>query len=297
MRAWFHWMAFKRVLRFRIRPVLRMTMVSFLTTLIVALAFWWTMAAWNDLDRMSRDVVMDVFVQDDVADSTIVSYVKSISSLPGVRNTSFDSGDRVWLSYRNRLRVEGNDLDDVVRLPHRVRMSMTTRGTHASRMTETDHLVTMIVGDDLVRVAWSPSYVAQLGQRRFELQFAVIVGAGLFLLLIMISTVYSFRAEVHHAGADLAVGADLGAAPSITALPHFLVCATAAIAGAALASVVIAVAHSLLLAEIHWLASVPMREVLYVVLVVMVALMVEGWLLTYVAARMSARHGKADRAS
>lgn len=297
MKMWFQWGAFGSLLRLRARPVARMVLISFLTTIIVAVGFWLGMATWLDIQRMGSDVTMDVFVQDGVTDSTLAAHVALIASLPGVSHVQFDDGDRVWALYRERIRVSGDDLAEVVQLPHRIRITMTPRGTTEQRMTETEDLVTKIVGSDLVRVVWAPELIERLTHRREEFWLALIVGASLFLLLLMVSVVYSFRAEVHHAGTDLAVGAVLGAAPSTTAFPHFLLCASTAIVGAGFACLVVVLARPFILERAAWFGTVPTSAVLYVVLAVMAALITEGWLLTYTAARKSARHGKADRAT
>ena len=297
MKMWFQWTAFGRLLRFRARPVGRITLVAFLTALIVACGFWWGMATWRDIERMRADVTMDVFIDDGASDVAIASNMKQLSALPGVQRAQFDDGERVWATFSERMRIGGDELAQIVELPHRIRLTMRTIGTTASRMSETEALATTIAGSDLIRVVWSPSHIEQLNRRREELTIAVAVGSSLFLLLLMVSIVYSFRAEVHHAGTDLSVGAVLGAAPSTTAFPHFLVCAAAAVVGSALACLLLAVVRPFILDRVSWLSSVMAMEVLYVVLGVMIALIAEGWLLTYAAAHKSARHGKADRAS
>ncbi len=294
---WFQWIAFGRLMRFRARPVARMTLIALLTTLIVACGYWWGMATWRDIERMSANVTMDVFVDDDASDSVLVSNMKLMSTLPGVRHVQFDHGEQVWAMYREHVRLDGDDLAEIVELPHRLRLTMRPIGAIASRMTETEDLVKSMVANDLVRVVWSPTHVEQLRNRREEFRLAVIVGASLIVLLIMVAVVYAFRAEVHHAGIDLSVGAVLGAAPSTTAFPHFLACATAAVVGAAFACLLLALARPPVLDRVFWLGAVTAIEVVVVVLAVMVALIIEGWLLTYAAARKSARHGRADRAS
>lgn len=297
MKMWFQWMAYGRLLRFRGRSVIRITLVAFLTTLIVASGYWWGMSVWRDIDRASAQVVMDVFVDEGASEDAIATSMKHLSALPGVRLVQFEDGDRVWASYSERKRIDNEDLSQVVELPHRIRLAMRPIGTSASRMSETEELATAIVGTELVRVVWSPTQIEQLSFRRQELVFAVAVGASLFFLLLLTSIVYSFRAEVHHAGTDLSVGAVLGAAPSTTAFPHFLVCASAAVIGSGIASLLLFTMRPFVIGRIHWLDLVTLSEVLCVVLVVMSALIIEGWLLTYAAAHKSARHGKADRAS
>lgn len=297
MRMWFQWMAFGRLLRFRARPVARITLVAFLTALIVASGYWWGMSAWRDIERMSAQVTMDVFIDEGASEVAIASNIEQMSALPGVRRVQLEDGERVWSTYRERLRIGGEELAQVVELPHRIRLTMRPIGVSASRMSETEDLATSIAGSDLVRVVWSPTQIEQLSLRRQEMVVAIAVGASLFFLLLLTSVVYSFRAEVHHAGTDLSVGAVLGAAPSTTAFPHFLVCASAAIVGSGLACLLLACMRPFVLDRVHWLGVVTATEVLYVVLAVMIALIVEGWLLTYAAAHKSARHGKADRAS
>ena len=180
---WFQWMAFGRLMKFRARAAMRMTLISFLTTIIAACGFSLGTATWLDIERMSDDVTMDVFVQVDASDSTLLAYVATIYSLPGVAHAQFDDGDRVWATFRERMRVEGDDLAEVVHLPHRIRLTMTTMGTTASHMTETEDLVTRIVRNDLVRIAWAPEHVAHLAHRREELRLAILVGSALFLCL------------------------------------------------------------------------------------------------------------------
>lgn len=297
MKIWFQWMAFGRLLKFRTHAAIRMTLIAFLTSLIAAAGYCLAMATWLDVERMSRDVTMDVFVSEQASDSTLATYVSTIYALPGVAYAQMDRGDEVWESYTDRLNIEDDDLGEVVHLPTRIRLSMSSMGTSASRMIETERLVTMILGNDLVHIAWSPTQVNMRAHRREELRMACIIGSVLFLLLVMVSVVYSFRAEVHDAGTDLSIGAVLGAAPSTSAFPHFLVCVLTAVLGAGLVCGLLTIARPHVLPGIPWLSTVSLADCVKVVLVVMTALIVEGWLLTYAAARRKARHGKADRAS
>lgn len=297
MSMWFHWTAYTRLLKFRLRPALRMVCISLLTSLIAASGVTLGLATYRDVERMSSEVIMDVFVANTVADSTALSYISGIYTLPGVSHIAFDYGTSVWEDYTDRLRIEGDELGDVVDLPHRLRMVMTSEGTSISRMAQTEDLVRRIIGADVVQVAWSPEQIAQLTQRRKEMQTGMVIGSVLFLLLVIVSVVYSFRAEVHDAGTDLSVGATLGAAPSTSAFPHFLLCTTAAVVGALLASAILYVTRPVVLKSVPWLDTVSLFDAVKVVLVVMAALILEGWLLTYAAARKRARHGKADRAA
>jgi len=272
-------------------------LVALLTALIVAFSYWWGMATYGDIERMSAHVTMDVFVQDDAADSILSSHRAQLSSLPGVRRVQFDNGDKVWSAHLERMRIGGEDLEEIVQIPHRFRLTMRPAGATTSRMIETESLVTSIVGSELVRVAWSPDHVEYLSNRRAELRLTLIVAIVLFVLQLVVSIVYSFRAEVHHAATDLSVGAVLGAAPSITAFPHFLICTLAAISGCVVAAAILLVVRPMVVERVPWMSAVELSELLCAVSAVMLALIVVGWLLTYAAAHKSARHGKADHAT
>lgn len=262
MSFWFHQQGALRLLVRRKGPVARMILVALFGSIWCLAGAVLGVAVWRDLDRRAEDMTIDVVANTQGGDSALLSMLSDLRRRPSVLRAEYLAPDRVWKEFAAELRLDAQDLREVVATPSMLRIHL--RASHATT-TKTQVFVQTLrdtYPDACERVVWPRAYIEMIGAARRD-----IIGFGgaagmLSVVLFLIGVAYAFRAEIQRAGTDLTVASLLGATPTWIAAPHIIVGVTAGFVGLGLGVAAIFIALGVAGPTAPWLFNVSAKEIM-----------------------------------
>lgn len=288
---WFHRSASVALMKRRKGPVLRMVLVAFVAALWCIAGGSWMLATWREIDAQAGNVAVEVYLHLDASDSVTKNFRQSMQQIPHVASARIVTGEDAWQTFSREIGVE-DELRQVVDLPSIVKLRLLPDGVRVSSLALLSSAIERQYPDIVREVVWPRDYVSMLDSRRSDVTILGISAALLSIVMFSIALIYAFRAEIHRAGGDLAIGAMLGAGLQSIAAPHFIVGLVSGFFGLTAATIVGIVVVMNAVQRLPWLRFVGLTDVLIISATLIVPGIIISWGQSITAARNAEVRGR-----
>lgn len=220
----------------------------------------WVLGMMRETDALTQNVQLRVALRSGTGTDTVQTIRRALAQMPAVQGVSFKSGRTAAHDFFRSIDVRDPSLEEIISVPDVVIVTPQRDYCTMPRMAMLERTITSTF-PEVERVVWPSDLVLSIERRTTDLVLLGSVCGILSIFLFVLALSYAFRAEIHAADSDLAVGWIMGARSWFIAAPHIVVGITATIVGAGVAALSCTAAWQSALAALPWLVRVRPDEV------------------------------------
>ncbi len=220
----------------------------------------WVLGMMRETDALAQNVQLRVALRAGTGADTVQTIRLALAQMPAIQSVAFKSGRTAARDFFRSIDVRDPSLEEIISVPDVVIVTPQRDYCTMPRMALLERTITSTY-PEVDRVVWPTDLVLSIERRTNDLLLLGSVCGILSIFLFALALTYAFRAEIHQADSDLAVGWIMGARSWFIAAPHIMVGITATIVGAGVAALCCTTAWQSALAALPWLVRVRPDEI------------------------------------
>lgn len=253
-------MSARRLLLRRKGPVARMVGTAFLGSMWCVVGVIWVLGMMRETDSIATTVELHISIRQGTGADTVGIMHRSIAHMPAIARVRLERGPDVARSFFRSMDLEDPSLAEIITMPDVLLVTPRPAFCTTDRMKMLERTLRSTY-PEIERIVWPEALVHAIERRQSDLVLLGTVAGALSLFFFVLALWYAFRAEIHTADADLAIGTIMGAGPWFIAAPHILVGIIATITGTGLAALVAWASWTQVLAAVPWTVAVAPQEI------------------------------------